>query len=200
MPARELATPPVRKQVDAVLRLEDRFIEPEPGQGNQSVTTLLKLTGISKSFAGVQALKGVSFDLRAGEVHALVGENGAGKSTLIKVITGAHQPDEGTLEVQGQPVERQRPGRAPATLGIAAIYQQPALFPDLTVAENIALGLEPGGAWRRVRWGERRDAGAAAARPDRRGDRPRDATSAGCRCPSSSSSRSPGPSGPTPGS
>ena len=57
---------------------------------------LLELTGISKAFAGVHALKGVSFDLRAGEVHALVGENGAGKSTLIKVITGAHLPDEGT--------------------------------------------------------------------------------------------------------
>ena len=133
-----------------------------------------ELTGISKAFAGVQALKGVSFDLRAGEVHALVGENGAGKSTLIKVITGAHRPDEGTLEVEGQS------GRATSTrsrardLGIAAIYQQPALFPDLTVAENIAIGLEPGGAWRRVRWGERRDAGAAAARTDRRGDRPGD--------------------------
>src|SRR5438477_5834823 len=119
-------------------------------------TELLELVGISKAFAGVQALKGVSFDLRAGEVHALVGENGAGKSTLIKVITGAHQPDEGTIEVQGQPVEDNDPVRARG-LGIAAIYQQPALFPDLTVAENIAIGLEQGGSWRRVRWGERRE-------------------------------------------
>ena len=87
-----------------------------------------KLTGISKAFAGVQALKGVSFDLRAGEVHALVGENGAGKSTLIKVITGAHLPDEGTIEVQGRPVADLDPV-ARASLGIAAIYQQPALFP-----------------------------------------------------------------------
>jgi rhamnose transport system ATP-binding protein len=117
--------------------------------------TLLRLTGISKAFAGVQALKGVSFELEAGEVHALVGENGAGKSTLIKVITGAHAPDEGTIEVQGHRVEHNDPVRA-RTLGIAAIYQQPALFPDLTVAENIAIGLEPGGPWRRVRWGERR--------------------------------------------
>jgi rhamnose transport system ATP-binding protein len=116
---------------------------------------LLKLTGIAKSFSGVHALKGVSFDLRAGEVHALVGENGAGKSTLIKVITGAHAPDEGTLEVLGRPVLDNDPVRA-RELGIAAIYQQPALFPDLSVAENIALGLEPGGAWRRIRWGERR--------------------------------------------
>jgi rhamnose transport system ATP-binding protein len=118
--------------------------------------TILKLTGVSKSFAGVQALKGVSFDLRAGEVHALVGENGAGKSTLIKVITGAHSPDEGTLEICGQVIERNDPVKARA-LGVAAIYQQPALFPDLTVAENIALGLEPPGGWRVIRWRERRD-------------------------------------------
>jgi rhamnose transport system ATP-binding protein len=119
------------------------------------LATLLELTGISKAFAGVHALKGVSFDLRAGEVHALVGENGAGKSTLIKVITGAHLPDEGRIEVQGCPVADLDPVRA-RDLGIAAIYQQPALFPDLTVAENIAIGLEPAGGWRRVRWGHRR--------------------------------------------
>ena len=120
------------------------------------MSTLLELTGISKAFAGVQALKGVSFDLRAGEVHALVGENGAGKSTLIKVITGAHLPDEGTIEVAGQTVEELEPVAARA-LGIAAIYQQPALFPELTVAENIAIGLEPGGAFRRVRWRSARE-------------------------------------------
>jgi rhamnose transport system ATP-binding protein len=120
------------------------------------VTVLLHMTGITKAFGGVQALQGVSFDLRAGEVHALIGENGAGKSTLIKIITGAHVPDEGTMEVLGQPVEINDPARAKA-LGIAAIYQQPALFPELTVAENIALGLEPGGNWRRVRWRERHD-------------------------------------------
>jgi rhamnose transport system ATP-binding protein len=121
-----------------------------------TLETILKLTGISKSFAGVQALKDVSFDLRAGEVHALVGENGAGKSTLIKVITGAHLPDEGTLEIGGNLIEANGPLKA-KSLGIAAIYQQPALFPDLTVAENIALGLERPGGWRVVRWRERRD-------------------------------------------
>jgi rhamnose transport system ATP-binding protein len=119
------------------------------------VSTLLKLTAITKAFAGVQALKGVSFDLNAGEVHALVGENGAGKSTLIKVITGAHLPDQGTIEVLGQIVEGLDPVAARG-LGIAAIYQQPALFPDLTVVENIAIGLEPGGAGGRVRWRARR--------------------------------------------
>src|SRR5271167_1497861 len=116
---------------------------------------VLEARSIRKAFAGVQALKGVSFSLRPGEVHALVGENGAGKTTLIKVITGAHLPDEGTIEIDGRPVADIDPVRARG-LGIAAIYQQPALFPDLTVAENIAIGLEPGGGWRRVRWGRRR--------------------------------------------
>ena len=69
---------------------------------NKIVTALLKLTGIMKSFAGVQALKGVSFDLLAGEVHALVGENVAGKSTLIKVITGAHRPDAVEMSIGGR--------------------------------------------------------------------------------------------------
>ena len=116
---------------------------------------LLKLSSLSKSFAGVHALRDVSFDLRAGEVHALVGENGAGKSTLIKIVTGAHTADEGTLEVRGRVVQRNSPVLS-WQLGIAAIYQQPALFPDLTVAENIALGLEPRGAWRPIRWDRRR--------------------------------------------
>ncbi|MDB5175081.1 MAG: ABC-type sugar transport system, ATPase component [Phycisphaerales bacterium] len=116
---------------------------------------LLRLNAIAKSFGGVQALKGVSFELNAGEVHAIVGENGAGKSTLIKVITGAHQPDSGTLEIRGRAVAYNDPGVARA-LGIAAIYQQPALFPDLTVAENIGLRLERGSRWRIVRWRDRR--------------------------------------------
>src|SRR5262249_51128717 len=76
--------------------------------------------------------------------------------TLIKIITGAHQADEGILEINGQLVEENDPVIS-RSLGIAAIYQQPALFPDLTVAENIALGLEPAGGWRRGRWGGRRE-------------------------------------------
>jgi rhamnose transport system ATP-binding protein len=118
------------------------------------MNTLLRATDISKSFAGVHALQHVSFELHTGEVHALVGENGAGKSTLIKIITGAHQADEGTLEINGRLIAENSP-LISRSLGIAAIYQQPALFPDLTVAENIALGLEPRGGWRVVRWGGR---------------------------------------------
>ena len=116
---------------------------------------LLEALAIEKSFAGVRALKGVSFDVRPGEVHALVGENGAGKSTLIKVMTGAERPDGGTLRVAGREVPHMTPAAARA-LGIAAIYQQPSLFPHLTVAENIALTLETGGAWRRLDWPARR--------------------------------------------
>ena len=123
------------------------------------MTPLLQLASVTKSFGAVRALKGVSFDLQAGEVHALLGENGAGKSTLIKVITGAHQPDSGTLALNGQPVAHLTPASA-HKLGIACIYQQPALFPDLTVAENIGLRLEPASALRKINWRERHDRAA----------------------------------------
>ena len=116
---------------------------------------LLEAKSITKSFAGVRALKNVSFDLLEAEVHALIGENGAGKSTLIKVITGAIQADSGTIEVRGRPVLHNDPGVS-RSLGIAAIYQQPSLFSHLTVAENIALALEGGGVWRTVNWKERK--------------------------------------------
>lgn len=119
------------------------------------MSALLRLSQIRKSFGAVRALKGVSFELVPGEVHALLGENGAGKSTLIKVITGAHQPDGGTLEVGGVEVSGLSPSRA-RELGIACIYQQPALFPDLTVAENIGLRLKKPGLFSRVRWAGQR--------------------------------------------
>jgi rhamnose transport system ATP-binding protein len=124
------------------------------------VGALLSLAGVSKSFAGVRALKDVSLDLRPGEVHALVGENGAGKSTLVRIVAGAHHPDEGTVEVSGRRLERADPLLARA-LGIAPIYQLPALFPDLSVTENLAFGLEPAGAWRRIGWRDRRRRAAA---------------------------------------
>ncbi len=119
------------------------------------MNNLLQLSDIRKSFGAVRALKGVSFELRPGEVHALLGENGAGKSTLIKVITGAHQPDGGTLRVGGVEMTHLTPSRA-RELGIACIYQQPALFPDLTVAENIGLRLKKPGFFSRVRWNGQR--------------------------------------------
>jgi rhamnose transport system ATP-binding protein len=119
------------------------------------VTALLHATSISKSFDGLQALRDVSFELAAGEVHALVGENGAGKSTLIKIIAGAEQPDSGTLTIAGRTVQGLTPVVA-RSLGVATIYQQPSLFPQLSVAENIGLALEPRGRFARIKWDERR--------------------------------------------
>jgi rhamnose transport system ATP-binding protein len=117
---------------------------------------ILRASSIAKSFEGVRALKGVSFDLLAGEVHALIGENGAGKSTLVKIMTGAVTADSGTLTIMGRKVAENKPSLA-RELGVAAIYQQPSLFPHLTVAENIALALERGSAWRRVKWKARHE-------------------------------------------
>jgi rhamnose transport system ATP-binding protein len=116
---------------------------------------LLQLTSIAKSFGAVRALKGVSFDLQPGEIHALLGENGAGKSTLIKIITGAHRPDSGTIHIDGQEIQNLTPAAA-HRLGITCIYQQPALFRDLTVAENIWMRLEGPRAFRRINWGAHR--------------------------------------------
>jgi rhamnose transport system ATP-binding protein len=116
---------------------------------------LLQATAISKSYAGILALHDVSFDLQSGETHALVGENGAGKSTLIKIFTGAITPDAGRIAIDDREVGNHTPARA-RELGIAAIYQHPALFPDLTVAENLALRVERHSAWTRVQWPQRR--------------------------------------------
>ena len=103
---------------------------------------VLEVDAVSKRFPGVVALDQVSMGLRAGEVHALVGENGAGKSTLIKVMTGVHQPDEGQVRYLGQPVTFTRPRDAQAA-GISTIYQEVNLVPLLSVARNLFLGREP---------------------------------------------------------
>ena len=116
---------------------------------------LLRATDVVKSYAGVRALRGASLELFAGEVHALVGENGAGKSTLIKILTGAVQPDSGEILIEGRPVRQHSP-RAAKARGIAAIYQQPALFPELSVAENLAIGVETHSPWGRIDWAARR--------------------------------------------
>src|SRR5206468_7545491 len=103
-------------------------------------TRALRLAGIWKSFDGVDALKGVTFEAQAGEIHALLGENGAGKSTLMAIAAGALEPDRGRVELKGEPVE----GASPAAVherGLSIAYQHPALVPDLTVAENVAMWL-----------------------------------------------------------
>ena len=102
-------------------------------------TPVLEMIHISKSFGGTQALEDVSLQLYSGEIHALLGENGAGKSTLIKIMTGIQQQDAGEMRVDGQPV-RVASSQDAQRLGVAAIYQEPMIFPDLSVAENIFIG------------------------------------------------------------
>ncbi len=104
---------------------------------------LLQLRGITKRFLGVTALDGVDFAVRAGEIHALLGENGAGKSTLIKVLTGVYLPDAGRMTLGGAEIAPRSPKDAERT-GISTVYQEVNLIPALSVAENIALGRQPG--------------------------------------------------------
>jgi rhamnose transport system ATP-binding protein len=118
------------------------------------------LTDITKGFGATQALSGVSLDLRAGEVHALVGENGAGKSTLVKILAGVHQPDSGTIVLDGAPVSIPSPTAARA-LGIAVVHQEPRLFPDLTVAENVFLADPPTRGPGIISWRDMRTAASA---------------------------------------
>jgi rhamnose transport system ATP-binding protein len=102
----------------------------------------LRVEGMSKSFGAVRALRDASLEVRAGEVHALLGANGAGKSTLVKVITGVISPDGGTLELDGEPVQFASAAQA-RDHGVAVVFQDPPLFPHLDVAENIFVGGYP---------------------------------------------------------
>ena len=111
---------------------------------------VLEMRDISRRFGSTQALDGVSLSLYPGEIHALLGENGAGKSTLIKIMTGVHQPDSGQILLDGRPV-RIRSTLEAQRLGIAAIYQEPLMYPDLSVAENIFIAHADRGLW--VDWG-----------------------------------------------
>ena len=110
-----------------------------PGSAGEVV---LRLTDVVKTFPGVRALDGVRLDVRAGEVHCLLGQNGAGKSTLIKVLSDAHRPDEGRIEWRGQEFAPANP-QAAIKAGIATIYQELDLVDDPSVAENTFLGHEP---------------------------------------------------------
>jgi len=118
---------------------------------------LLALRGIGKRFGGFAALDQVDFELRAGEIHALLGENGAGKSTLIKILGGIHAPDAGSILIDGQPVTVGSVSAADR-LGIRVIHQELTLAPNLSVAENIYLGREPGRFGFLSRWNLRKQA------------------------------------------
>lgn len=117
--------------------------------------SLLELRHVSKAFPGVQALNDVQFEMRAGEVHALLGENGAGKSTTIKIISGVYRPDTGELRFEGKPLQLSNPREAQA-LGIATIYQELSLYPELSVAENIFMGHAPRNRFGALDWGAMR--------------------------------------------
>ncbi|WP_300268750.1 sugar ABC transporter ATP-binding protein [Microbacterium sp.] len=107
-----------------------------------TATPALRMRGIRKTFPGTVALASVDLDVRRGEVHCLLGENGAGKSTLMKILAGSYLPNEGMIEIDGSPVQFQRPLDG-INAGIAVIYQELDLFPDLTVAQNLFLGHSP---------------------------------------------------------
>src|SRR6188472_3165018 len=113
------------------------------------------MVDIAKSFPGVRALESAQFDLRAGEIHGLVGENGAGKSTLMKIIAGVHSDYAGTMKLEGREV-RFRSARDALNAGVGMVHQELSIVPDLSVAENVFLGVQPlvaGGVvdWARMR-------------------------------------------------
>ena len=111
------------------------------GPSSQPGQPILTVRGVTKSFPGVRALKGVDLTIWPGEVHALVGENGAGKSTLMKILAGAQRPDGGEIALDGKPVHFHSPHQARAA-GIGIIYQELTIAPNLTVAGNVFLGSE----------------------------------------------------------
>ena len=119
-------------------------------------STALELRGAAKSFGPVIALADGTIELRAGEIHALVGENGAGKSTLVKILAGLYHPDAGEFRVSGEPVSFRTVADSKAA-GISVIYQEPTLFPDLSVAENIFIGRQPRGRTGLISRGTMRD-------------------------------------------
>src|SRR5579864_1796718 len=114
---------------------------------------LLELTGVSKSFGGVQALRGVDFALNAGQIHGLAGENGAGKSTMMKIIAGVHSADSGTMRVDGKAVHF-RSTRDALAAGIGMVHQELSVAPELSVAENVFLGAQPVNRLGVVAWRE----------------------------------------------
>lgn len=108
----------------------------------QNETPLLSISGVSKGFPGVKALNNVSFDIRKGEIMALLGENGAGKSTLIKVLTGVYSRDAGTITLDGEPITPHNTAQA-QEMGIGTVYQEVNMLPNMSVADNLYIGREP---------------------------------------------------------
>src|SRR5271156_1493367 len=125
----------------------------EPSNDRKPERSILKMSGIRKRFPGVLALEDVHLEVGQAEIHALLGENGAGKSTLLKILSGAPSADAGQIELYGEPVSFASPHDAQRA-GIVTIYQEFTLAPDMTIAENVFIGREPGSrlfvSWRRL--------------------------------------------------
>src|SRR5271166_3517958 len=119
------------------------MMAPSPAPGAAALLPpLVRIKGMTKSFGGIRALRGVSLEVRPGEVHALLGENGAGKSTLIKILSGVHSFDAGTIEIEGRQVAFNNPAES-REAGIAVVYQDLSLVESLSVGANLMLGREP---------------------------------------------------------
>jgi ribose transport system ATP-binding protein len=128
-----------RRGVQPDRRRERRILSAKPGRAIATQPPLLRATGISRQFGAIHALREVDFQLRGGEVMALLGENGAGKSTLVKILAGLVRPDAGSIEIEGQEVDLHSPARSRAS-GIAVVQQELSLVPTLSAAENLAIG------------------------------------------------------------
>lgn len=122
-----------------------------PASPDGGGTGLLRMRGIEKRFGGVTVLRGVDFDLERGEVHALLGENGAGKSTFVKILSGAHRPDGGAIQIDGVTREFRSPAQA-RDQGVVAMYQETSHYRDLSVLENLFVGVPLGNRLGVLNW------------------------------------------------
>ena len=138
---------------------------------SRTAAPVLELRDVSKSFGPVVALRSGSLRVDGGSIHALIGENGAGKSTLVKVVAGVHRRDAGVFELGGEAVDFSSTADSKQA-GIAVIYQEPTLFPDLSVTENIFMGRQPLARGRRIDRARDDRRGRAPLRPPRRPHRP----------------------------
>src|SRR5438874_6423487 len=117
----------------------DPATTPRPAE---QLPVLVRMTNVAKAFGATQAVRDASLELRAGEVHALVGENGSGKSTLVKILSGVHAPDAGTLELRGEEISAPRTPRAAQEAGIVTVFQEVLVAEARSVLDNIWLGVD----------------------------------------------------------
>ena len=121
-----------------------------PDTFNAPAAFALRTVDLAKAFGPTQAVRACSFDLRAGEVHAIMGENGSGKSTLVKMLTGVHRPDRGSIEVAGRTLSAIRSPREALGLGIVAVFQEVLVVPPRSILDNLWLGHRPAPPRRRL--------------------------------------------------